>query len=174
MWHDFSWKFHVISCQKIDGSLIKMNTKFHDFCTPFILIFVYFPCSNTTWILDKVKSWNFLGIWWKRFWDFHRIRSHFRQNFRQKDMRKPVPYFNRVVDSTIKSFVSFSFEWYLMFVAHGIISLWIRVAINRAGADKKPHIRLCIKNMQRMYRLKAEFKRNVMRGRAGILSCRNK
>ena len=56
---------HVMS--QIDGSLVQIHTKFHDYSMSFIQNiqypgFICCPCKNMTWILDKFKSWNFHDI----------------------------------------------------------------------------------------------------------------
>ena len=70
----------------------------HQIPSPYHVIypgFICFPCSNMARILKEVNfmefSWHLLRKWW----DFHRIWSHFQPNCRQKDMRKSLSHFLR-------------------------------------------------------------------------------
>ena len=70
--HKIPWQFHVIyPC------------------------FIYFPCWNMTWILGRVYVMEFPWHLLRKWWDFHRIWSHFwtRPNCRGKDMRKSLSQF---------------------------------------------------------------------------------
>ena len=71
-WHQIPWLFHVIH----PG-------------------FIRFPCKNMTWIMDygQIQVMEFPWHLPRKWWDFHRISSHFRPNYHQKDMRKSVSHF---------------------------------------------------------------------------------
>ena len=92
MWHGFSWKFHVLSFHK--STAVCPNP--HQIPWPFNVIypgFICFACSNMTWIFCKFKM-KFPWYLRRKWWDFHRIWSHFRNqpNCCQKDMRKSMSH----------------------------------------------------------------------------------
>ena len=62
---------------------------FHVICPGFI----YFPWKNMIWIFGQVQVMEFPWHLLRKWWDFHRIWSHFRPNGRQKDTRKSMSQF---------------------------------------------------------------------------------
>ena len=61
-----TWILMEIPCHfmsQIDGSLVDMDTKFHDHSMHIYTGFICFPSSNMIWILSKFNSWNFYGIY---------------------------------------------------------------------------------------------------------------
>ena len=94
MWHEFSWKFHVIYVKKprqFDGNWPQISWKF-EVTYP---CFIGFPCWSMTWILDKFKSRNFHGICQENDGIFIGFSLIFgpNQTAVEKDMRKSMSHF---------------------------------------------------------------------------------
>ena len=86
------WILMKISCRfpsQMDGSLVQIDTKFHDNSISLIQVLLVFHDMDLTqvWVLEF--PWHLLRQWW----DFHRIWFDFQANCREKDMRKSVSHF---------------------------------------------------------------------------------
>ena len=85
MWREFSWKFHVISYHK---SMIVWSKLTPNSIPCHLSRFDLFSMLEHDMDFGQVQVMEFPWNLLRKSWDFHRIRSHFRPNYRQKDMRK--------------------------------------------------------------------------------------
>ena len=69
---------------QIDGSLVEIDTEFHDYSITFIQVLFVFH-SKHDMDFGHVRVMEFPWHLLRKCWDFHRILCHFRPNYRQKD-----------------------------------------------------------------------------------------
>ena len=67
MWHGFYWKFHVIS--QIDGSLVPIDTKCHDYSMWFIKVLFVYPYAQTRHGFYRSSSHGISMAWTRKWWD---------------------------------------------------------------------------------------------------------
>jgi len=84
------------SLSQIDDSLVQIETKFHDYSMSFIQV-LFFSMLKHDMDFGQVQVMEFLWHFLRKWWDVHRIWSHFRPNCHQKDYRNPCYIFHRVV-----------------------------------------------------------------------------
>ena len=89
--HGNSISFHVTT--RLGGSLVHMDTKFHDYSMSFTQVLFVFH-AGTLYGLWTSSSHGISLAFAKKMMGFPvRIWSHFQSNCRQKDMRKSVLHF---------------------------------------------------------------------------------
>ena len=103
MWYEFSWKFHFIwwkkstavwskstlnsmSCIQVLSSMLKHDM---DFGQVQVMDFGQVQVMDFVQVQVMEFPWHLLWKWW----DFHRIWSHFWPNCPQKDIRKSLSHF---------------------------------------------------------------------------------
>ena len=146
MWCGFSWKFHVMPCHK--------STAFWSKSTPNSMTIPYHLSKFYLFSMQKHDTdftegqvmefpWHLLRKWW----DFHRIWSHFRPNCRQEDTRKSMSHLYSLCQiQLIKKNLDFmvngelkcpvkNVTWILMEIPYHVISrhnsTWWRFGPNR-------------------------------------------
>ena len=92
-----TWILMEIPCHfmsQIHCSLVQIDTKFHEYSMSFIQVLFVFH-AGTSMDFGQVQVMEFPGHFPRKWWDFHRIWSHFRTkpNYPQKDMRKSLSHF---------------------------------------------------------------------------------
>ena len=105
MWHGFSWKFHLTNRRQFGPNPHQIPWLFHVIAchksaavgsksTPNSMTIPCHLCHlEHDMDFGQVQIMEFLWNLQRKWWDFHRIRSHFWPNCRQKDMRKSVSHF---------------------------------------------------------------------------------
>ena len=77
---------------QIHCSLVQINIKFQDYSCHLSRIYL-FSMQKHDMDFGQVQVMEFPWRLLPKWWDFHRIWSHFQPNCRQKDMRKSVIHF---------------------------------------------------------------------------------
>ena len=109
MWRGFSWKFSVISCHKLTVVWFKLTPNFMTIVWHWSRLHS-FSMLNHDIDFRGVQVMEFPWHLLRKWWDFHRIWSHFQPNCSQKDKNKSLPHF--LQGKLIKKF-GFSYPWSL-------------------------------------------------------------